>query len=175
MYDQHPGKGMLPRPTLEEASLTSKQFPWFCVDRYTIKTRDELFKSTLSLINILMNELNKANEMYQPNISETLLIDLLYAALNVPAFGEQQRWRLRKAASTTGAKVRMSPLAEVWPFEVLGRKVGIDEDVVQVRDDTGLANEPRRLTCTEICAHSSITPGQHVEGHSLRRMDRPQQ
>ncbi|KAL8839443.1 MAG: hypothetical protein Q9176_004439 [Flavoplaca citrina] len=110
---------------------TLAKFPWFCVDRYTIKTRDELFKSTLSLINILMNELNKANEMYRPNISETLLIDLLYAALNVPAFSEQQRWRLRKAASTTGAKVRMSPLAEVWPFEVLGRKVSIDEDVVQ--------------------------------------------
>ncbi|KAL8670198.1 MAG: hypothetical protein Q9168_005254 [Polycauliona sp. 1 TL-2023] len=107
------------------------RFPWFCVDRYTIKTRDELFRSTLSLINILMNELNKANEMYRPNISETLLTELLYAALNVPAFSEQQRWQLRKAASATGAKVRLSPLAEVWPFEVLGRKVGIDEDVVQ--------------------------------------------
>lgn len=159
MYDQHPSKGMLLRPTLEGSNLTSKQFPWSCVDRYTIKTRDELFKSTLSLINILMNELNKANEMYRPNISETLLIDLLYAALNVPAFSEQQRWRLRKAASTTGARVRMSPLAEVWPFEVLGRKVGIDEDVVQVRDVMGLVNKTRRLTCTEICAHSSVTPG----------------
>ncbi|KAI4278304.1 MAG: hypothetical protein LQ337_001126 [Flavoplaca oasis] len=156
---RHPSKGMLLRPTLEGSNLTSKQFPWSCVDRYTIKTRDELFKSTLSLINILMNELNKANEMYRPNISETLLIDLLYAALNVPAFSEQQRWRLRKAASTTGARVRMSPLAEVWPFEVLGRKVGIDEDVVQVRDVMGLVNKTRRLTCTEICAHSSVTPG----------------
>ncbi|KAL8992584.1 MAG: hypothetical protein Q9169_006987 [Polycauliona sp. 2 TL-2023] len=107
------------------------RFPWFCIDRYTIKTRDELFRSTLSLINILMNELNKANEMYRPNISETLLTELLYAALNVPAFSEQQRWQLRNAASATGAKVRMSPLAEVWPFEVLGRKAGIDEDVVQ--------------------------------------------
>ena len=141
MYDQHPSKGMLPRSKLEDSCLNSGQFPWFCVDRYTLKTRDELFKSTMSLVNILMNELNKANEMYRPNISETLLIDLLYAALNVPAFSEQQRWRLRKAASTTGAKVRMSPLAEVWPFEVLGRKVGIDEDVVQVRDDIRLVNE----------------------------------
>ncbi|KAL8755272.1 MAG: hypothetical protein Q9199_003761 [Rusavskia elegans] len=110
---------------------TLAKFPWFCVDRYTIKTRDELFKSTLSLVNILMNELNRANEAYMPHISETLLTDLLYAALNVPAFSEQQRWHLRKAASAVGARVRMSPLAEVWPFEVLGRKVGIDEDVVQ--------------------------------------------
>ncbi|KAI4111882.1 MAG: hypothetical protein LQ339_000341 [Xanthoria mediterranea] len=110
---------------------TLAKFPWFCVDRYTIKTRDEMFRSTLSLINILMNELSRANEAYTPHISETLLTDLLYAALNVPAFSEQQRWHLRKAASAIGARVRMSPLAEVWPFEVLGRRVGIDEDVVQ--------------------------------------------
>ncbi|KAL8768979.1 MAG: hypothetical protein Q9209_004896 [Squamulea sp. 1 TL-2023] len=110
---------------------TLAKFPWFCVDRYTIKTRDELFRSTLSLVNILMNQLNRANEAYLPHISETLLNDLLYAGLNVPAFSEQQRWHLRKAASAVGAKVRMSPMAEVWPFEVLGRKVGVDEDVVQ--------------------------------------------
>ncbi|KAL8790657.1 MAG: hypothetical protein Q9213_000505 [Squamulea squamosa] len=110
---------------------TLAKFPWFSVDRYTIKTRDELFRSTLSLVNILMNQLNRANEAYLPHISETLLNDLLYAGLNVPAFSEQQRWHLRKAASTVGAKVRMSPMAEVWPFEVLGRKVGVDEDVVQ--------------------------------------------
>ncbi|KAL8859868.1 MAG: hypothetical protein Q9178_003701 [Gyalolechia marmorata] len=107
---------------------TLAKFPWFCVDRYTIKTRDELFRATLSLVNILTNQLNRANEAYLPHISETLLIDLLYAGLNVPAFSEQQRWHLRQAGLAVGAKVRMSPLAEVWPFEVLGRKVGIDED-----------------------------------------------
>ncbi|KAL8729117.1 MAG: hypothetical protein Q9166_004948 [cf. Caloplaca sp. 2 TL-2023] len=80
------------------------RFPWFCIDRITIKTRDEMFRSTLSLVNILMNELNRANEKFVPHISETLLIDLLYAGLNVPAFSEQQRWLLRKAASTSGAK-----------------------------------------------------------------------
>lgn len=97
-----------------------------------------MFRSTLSLINILMNELSRANEAYTPHISETLLTDLLYAALNVPAFSEQQRWHLRKAASAVGARVRMSPLAEVWPFEVLGRRVGIDEDVVQVAGPAAL-------------------------------------
>ncbi|KAL8821745.1 MAG: hypothetical protein Q9223_000269 [Gallowayella weberi] len=107
------------------------RFPWFCVERYTIKTRNEMFRTTLNLVNLLMNQLNRANEVYTPNISETLLVDLLYAGLNVPAFSEQQRWALRQAGSPVGAKVRMSPLAEVWPFEVLGRKAGIDEDVVQ--------------------------------------------
>ncbi|KAL8680032.1 MAG: hypothetical protein Q9186_003750 [Xanthomendoza sp. 1 TL-2023] len=95
------------------------------------RTRDEIFRSTLSLVNILMNQLNRANEVYTPHISETLLADLLYAGLNVSAFSEQQRWALCKAGSPVGVKVRMSPLAEVWPFEVLGRKAGIDEDVVQ--------------------------------------------
>ena len=28
--------------------------------------------------------------------------------------------------------MRVSPLAKWWPFEVVGRKKGVDEDVVQV-------------------------------------------
>ena len=36
------------------------------------------------------------------------------------------------AAKWAGEKIRVSPLARWWPFEVLGRKVEVEEDVVEV-------------------------------------------
>lgn len=108
------------------------QFPWFAVDRYTIKTRDEMFKQTLKLISLLTEQLRRGHEAYLPHLSESLLTELLYAGLNAPAFSEQQRWQLCQAAGTAGERIRMSRLVPYWPFEVLGRKAGVDEDFVRV-------------------------------------------
>lgn len=108
------------------------QFPWFAVDRYTLKTRDEIFRQTLNLTTILANQLNRGNEGFEHNLSESLLTELLYAGLNAPAFSEQQRWQLCRAVHPADQKIRMSPMAPYWPFQVLGRKAGMDEDVVKV-------------------------------------------
>ncbi|KAL8925051.1 MAG: hypothetical protein Q9208_003735 [Pyrenodesmia sp. 3 TL-2023] len=108
------------------------RFPWFAVDRYTIRTRDEMYKQTARLLSLLDDQLRRGTEAYLPHISESLLTELLYAGLNAPAFSEQQRWHLVQAAGTPGERVRMSPLVPYWPFEVLGRKAGFDEDYVKV-------------------------------------------
>ncbi|KAI4117138.1 MAG: hypothetical protein LQ345_002565 [Seirophora villosa] len=120
----------LQRPYESMISLLSK-FPWFAVDRYTLRTRDEIYRQTLRLIVLLVDQLRRGHEAYLPHLSESLLTELLYAGLNAPAFSEQQRWQLCQAGGPAGERIRMSPLAPYWPFDVLGRKAGVDEDVVR--------------------------------------------
>ncbi|KAL8736096.1 MAG: hypothetical protein Q9181_002558 [Wetmoreana brouardii] len=108
---------------------TLAKFPWFAVDRYTMKTRNEMFRQTLNLINLLVNHLSRG-ENFGVNLSESLLMELLYAGLNAPGFSEQQRWTLHQAARLPESRIRMSKFAVDWPFEVLGRKTGMDEDHV---------------------------------------------
>ena len=67
-----------------------------------------------------------------PHITEELLKDLLSAALNAAGFSERQRWELSEATDFARHHFRISPLSQWWPFEVLGRKPNIDEDVVEV-------------------------------------------
>lgn len=91
-----------------------------------------MFKHTLRLITLLADQLNRGNEGFEHNLSESLLTELLYAGLNAPAFSEQQRWQLCRAAHPVDQRIRMSPIAPYWPFDVLGRKAGMDEDLVKV-------------------------------------------
>ncbi|KAL9125123.1 MAG: hypothetical protein Q9217_005622 [Psora testacea] len=60
-----------------------------------------------------------------------LLRDLLSAALNAPGFSEKQRWELYHTAELVNRSFLISPLAREWPFEVLGRRRGVEEDVVE--------------------------------------------
>ena len=73
----------------------------------------------------------------RPGVSQDLntglLKDLLSAALNAPGFSERQRWELHRTADLVKAQFSISPLAQSWPFEVLGRKRGVEEDVVEVK------------------------------------------
>ncbi|KAL8971391.1 MAG: hypothetical protein Q9183_001079 [Haloplaca sp. 2 TL-2023] len=111
---------------------TLAKFPWFAVDHYTLKTRDEIYRQSMKLIDMLAQSMKKEYSAMPPHLTESLLAELLYAALNAPAFSEQQRWHLCQAAGQSGAGIRMSQLAQYWPFEVLGRKPGMDEDLVRV-------------------------------------------
>ncbi len=108
---------------------TLAKFPWFAVDNYTITTRDQLFAATRDQLKTLSYTVNRGG---QPGLTETLLNDLLMAGLNAYGFSERQRWELRQAAGFVGSKIAMSPLAKGWPFEALGRKAGVEEDVVEV-------------------------------------------
>ncbi len=68
-----------------------------------------------------------------PLLTETLLHDLLMAALNAPGFSEKQRWELFEISGYARSHFRVSPLLQYWPFEVLGRKPNVEEDVAEVR------------------------------------------
>lgn len=65
-------------------------------------------------------------------LTHALLQDLLLAGLNASGFSESQRWDLVQAAEWAGEKIHISPIARWWPFEVLGRKMWAEEDVVEV-------------------------------------------
>ena len=67
-----------------------------------------------------------------PLLTEALLHDLLMAALNAPGFSEKQRWELFEVSGYARSRFRVSPLLQFWPFEVLGRKPNVEEDVVEV-------------------------------------------
>ena len=66
-------------------------------------------------------------------LNEHLLNEYLSAALNAIGFSERQRWELYSVVRDfDGVKVFLiSPLAQYWPFEVVGRKTHREEDVVE--------------------------------------------
>ena len=142
-------------------SLLSK-FPWYATQHYSLATRNQIFAATRSMLHILSNKLSKSHKSSaggfddyssassygspvkggdsrvreSPHITEDLLKDLLSAALNAAGFSERQRWELSEATDLARYHFRISPLTQWWPFEVLGRKPHVDEDVVEV--STGL-------------------------------------
>lgn len=138
-------------------SLLSK-FPWYATQHYSLATRNQIFAATRSMLHILSNKLSKSHKSSaagfddyssassygspvkggesrlreSPHITEDLLKDLLSAALNAAGFSERQRWELSEATDLARYHFRISPLTQWWPFEVLGRKPHVDEDVVEV-------------------------------------------
>ena len=139
-------------------SLLAK-FPWYATEHFTLATRNQIFAATRSMLHILSINLRKgynsstggfddyssassfgspirrSNSRFRgsPQITEELLKDLLSAALNAGGFSEKQRWELSEATDYARHHFRISPLSQWWPFEVLGRKPHMDEDVVEVR------------------------------------------
>ena len=66
-------------------------------------------------------------------LNEHLLNEYISAALNAIGFSERQRWELYSAVKDA-KEVKtflISPLAQYWPFEVVGRKAHREEDVVE--------------------------------------------
>lgn len=138
-------------------SLLAK-FPWYATKHYTLATRNQIFAATRSMLHILSTNLSKNHNSSvggvddyssassygspakrggsrfrgNPHITEDLLKDLLSAALNAAGFSERQRWELSEATDCARHHFRISPLSRWWPFEVLGRKPHMDEDVVEV-------------------------------------------
>lgn len=138
-------------------SLLAK-FPWYATQHYSLATRNQIFAATRSMLHILSTKLSKNHKPSaggfddyssassygspvkrgesrlsdSPHITEDLLKDLLSAALNAAGFSERQRWELSEATDYTRYLFRISPLTQWWPFEVLGRKPHVDEDVIEV-------------------------------------------
>lgn len=65
-------------------------------------------------------------------LTEDLLKDLLSAGLNAAGFSENQRWQLYETCEYAKHHFIISPMLQHWPFEVLGRKVRVEEDVLEV-------------------------------------------
>ena len=65
-------------------------------------------------------------------LNERLLHNLLSAGLNARGFSEKQRWELYDMCQYGRHQFIVSPLLQYWPFEVLGRKTHVEEDVLEV-------------------------------------------
>lgn len=79
-------------------------------------------RSTPGVLNNQLKPLNMA-----------LLKELLSAGLNAIGFSERQRWEFHKQVKDFDELklFLVSPIAEYWPFEVVGRKANREEDVVE--------------------------------------------
>ena len=67
------------------------------------------------------------------SLTPALLTELLRTALNAPGFSELQRWELYHCVGADlniRQNFNISPLGQHWPFEALGRKRAMEEDVV---------------------------------------------
>ena len=94
---------------------------------YTLKTRNDIYDTLVHLLRILLNNVDQGAH---PLLNQGLVQELLYAGLNAPGFSEKQRWDLTRDGGVQGRSVKISPLAKHWPFNVLGRKTNVPEDVM---------------------------------------------
>lgn len=96
--------------------LTLPQYPWWCVELYTLADRDQLFWAVERQVRALVYQLRHGEP---PGLTKELLKQLLKTGLRVPAFSESQRVRLVHAAALVAEAFPVSPLAQFWPFEIL--------------------------------------------------------
>ena len=65
-------------------------------------------------------------------LDQNLLRDFIFAGMNCPGFAERQKHMIATGAGYWGGGVPISPLACFWPFDLVGRKDGFDDQVVKV-------------------------------------------
>ncbi|MCJ1475476.1 hypothetical protein MMC13_004139 [Lambiella insularis] len=114
--------------TYEAMISVLHKFPWFATAFYTIGQRDAVHTHVVKQIRALVIALRHS---HPPDLTPTLLKELMYAGLNVPAFPEAHKWAICFAAEWASADVCISPYAQSWPFLALSRKPGWEEDVVE--------------------------------------------
>lgn len=114
------------------------QYPWAAVEFYTIKERNSIFDTCIKQIHTLADFIHRGNT--GPPLGTELLDELLNTALKAPAFSEKQRARLIQASSNyVQVRTYITPTANEWPFEALGRAAGAAEDMIQVGSSSHIA------------------------------------
>ncbi len=101
------------------------------INNYTLGERDTIFKATRDSVRALTDQLTRG--VAQPPLTLQLLQELVHAGLEAPGFSETQRAQIIDAAGgLVGIPVYVTPIAGIWPFEVLQRKDDVSEELVQV-------------------------------------------
>ena len=149
------------RPYEAMISLLAK-FPWSSVGNYTLAHRTQIFHAVREMMSILSSKIRKGymhqsradtvTDLYgspvmfrhganrgsigsddeAPILNQQLIQDLLSAGLNAAGFSEKQRWELYEMCDYARHHFNVSPYLQYWPFEALGRKPRIEEDVIEV-------------------------------------------
>ncbi|KAI9670802.1 MAG: hypothetical protein M1829_004691 [Trizodia sp. TS-e1964] len=116
--------------TYESLISTLWKYPWFDVDHITLEARDLLFDAMKKMITILFENLKRSHAPIYLNVG--LMNGLVLAGLMCPGFNERQKLELTRVAQYQGEPFGITKLAYHWPFEVLGRRADVPEDVLKL-------------------------------------------
>ena len=105
------------------------QFPWYAGELYTLADRNLLFATYMNQMWVLVEKVDK-NET--KGLDQKLLRDFIFAGINCAGFGERQKHELVTAAGWWGSAIDVPPLNYFWPFDLISRKHGIDNETVKV-------------------------------------------
>ena len=75
------------------------------------------YPSNMNLLTSSSMEVRMNNR--EVGLSQSLLFDLLFAAVNVPAFNLLQKLALCQSAGSYGRGITLHPFSETWPFQTL--------------------------------------------------------
>jgi len=75
------------------------------------------YNSNMNLLTCNSMEVRMHNR--EVGLSQSLLFDLLFAAVNVPAFSLLQKLALCQSAGSYGRGIPLHPFSETWPFQTL--------------------------------------------------------
>ena len=100
-----------------------------------------MFKAADKMVRALCVQLKKQEKLQ--NLDVPLVQDMLVAIMKCPGMTETEKVSVARAVYSEGIAVdlpyelhqiyRVSPYADVWPFEVLGRRSeGVDDRVLAV-------------------------------------------
>ncbi|KAI9737921.1 MAG: hypothetical protein M1834_009291 [Cirrosporium novae-zelandiae] len=117
-----------PQRTYECMISTLYKFPWWRTETYTFDDRERMFRTLVGQIKALIVQMNRKDVDH--NLNDRLLKELVYAGLNASGFSEQQRFLIVDTALPYSQDVRVSPFLAYWPFETVGRKADMEEDII---------------------------------------------
>ena len=128
---------------------TLHKYPWFAHECVNMTERRLLFDATMSLAKSLIITLRKPqSQTDNTKPTAATLQEFTVATLTCPGFSEKQKYGYIQQlvsggfgamASSRGMNLKfggVSDTAAYWPFQVLARDPGVEDDVVMVSANT---------------------------------------
>lgn len=115
--------------TYECMISTLYKFPWFAPNLYTLGARNLLWQTYVGQLVVLVDKVAEAQTV---GLDHKLLMDFIFAGMNCVGFGERQKSSIVMGAGKWGGGVRLSGLSGCWPFECMGRRIGVADDIARV-------------------------------------------
>ena len=116
------------------------QFPWYASELYTLADRNLLYSTYMNQMCVLVEKVEKTDTK---GLDQNLLRDFIFAGMNCPGFGERQKHELITTAGYWGSAIMTSPLNCFWPFDLISRQPGMDDETVKVSRRNSIAKVSR--------------------------------
>ena len=127
MHDQYPVQGMPFHsliPSLREVTVDSNtmQYPWYADDLYTMRDRDEIWKTYVRQLEVLVFKCGAGmvvSDRREVGLEYKLLLDFIFAGMNCPGFSERQKANFLEISRGAGNGCGFRRYASQWPFQTL--------------------------------------------------------